>query len=113
MLMLLCVHVTRVSTGGKFRPDYGLLLELHALTLVVRSYALLRRVSTLQELDELGDKAVQEMYVSDLHTVLLVEPSIWYESESPRFVMQNTGERERKVNNMRHGRAWQSVHELW
>ena len=29
------------STGGKFRPDYGLLLELHALTLVSRSYALL------------------------------------------------------------------------
>ena len=29
------------STGGKFRPDYGLLLELHALTLVVCSYALL------------------------------------------------------------------------
>ena len=31
------------SAGGKFRPDYGLLLELHALTLVARSYALLVR----------------------------------------------------------------------
>ena len=30
------------STGGKFRPDYGLLLELHALTLVACSYALLQ-----------------------------------------------------------------------
>ena len=29
------------STGGKFHPDYRLLLELHALTLVARSYALL------------------------------------------------------------------------
>ena len=29
------------SAGGKFCPDYGLLLELHALTLVARSYALL------------------------------------------------------------------------
>ena len=29
------------STGGKFRPDYGLLLELHALTLVARSHTLL------------------------------------------------------------------------
>ena len=29
------------STGGKFHPDYGLLLELHALTLVARSYVLL------------------------------------------------------------------------
>ena len=29
------------STGRKFRPDYGLLLELHALTLVTYSYALL------------------------------------------------------------------------
>ena len=32
------------STGGKFRPDYGLLLELHVLTLVTRSYALLTEV---------------------------------------------------------------------
>ena len=32
-----------LSIGRKFRPDYGLLLELHvhALTLVARSYALL------------------------------------------------------------------------
>ena len=30
-------HCTIFSTGGKFRPDYGLLLELHALTLVARS----------------------------------------------------------------------------
>ena len=29
------------SIGGKFCPDYGLLLELHPLTLVTRSYALL------------------------------------------------------------------------
>ena len=29
------------STGGKFRPDYGLLLELHTLTRVTHSYALL------------------------------------------------------------------------
>ena len=29
------------STGGKFCPDYGLLLELHTLTLVACSYALL------------------------------------------------------------------------
>ena len=29
------------STGGKFCPDYGLLLEFHTLTLVARSYVLL------------------------------------------------------------------------
>ena len=29
------------STGGKFRFDYELLLELHTLTLVARSYVLL------------------------------------------------------------------------
>ena len=29
------------NSGGKFCPDYGFLLELHALTLVARSYALL------------------------------------------------------------------------
>ena len=32
------------STGGKFRPDYGLLLELHTLTPVARSYALLNNI---------------------------------------------------------------------
>ena len=34
------------STGGKFRTDYGLLLELHALTQVARSYALLIDIVT-------------------------------------------------------------------
>ena len=33
------------STGVKFHPDYGLLLELHALTLLVAcSYVLLKQV---------------------------------------------------------------------
>ena len=36
------------STGGKFRSDYGLLLELHALTLVAYSYALLHDVVSPQ-----------------------------------------------------------------
>ena len=36
------------STGGKFRPDYGLLLELHALTLVARSYALLTPIMLVE-----------------------------------------------------------------
>ena len=35
-----CNYV-KIATGWNFRPDYGLLLELHALTLVARSYALL------------------------------------------------------------------------
>ena len=34
------------STGGKFRPEYGLVLELHALTLVAHSYALLTELPT-------------------------------------------------------------------
>ena len=39
----MCAHdqSSIFSTGGKFCPEYGLLLELHALTLVARSYALL------------------------------------------------------------------------
>ena len=44
MLMLLCVHVTRVLflvLAGNFTLTMGLLLELHALTLVAHSYALL------------------------------------------------------------------------
>ena len=39
--MRACDQSSIFSTGGKFRPDYGLLLELHALTLVARSYTLL------------------------------------------------------------------------
>jgi len=39
-----CDQSSIFSTGGKFRPDYGFLLELHALTLVARSYALLLTV---------------------------------------------------------------------
>ena len=39
--MRACDQSSIFSTGGKFRPEYGLLLELHALTLVARSYALL------------------------------------------------------------------------
>ena len=39
--MRACDQSSIFSTGRKFRSDYGLLLELHALTLVARSYALL------------------------------------------------------------------------
>ena len=39
--MCTCDQSSIFSAGGKFHPDYGLLLELHALTLVARSYALL------------------------------------------------------------------------
>ena len=39
--MRACDQSSIFGTGGKFRPDYGLLLELHALTLVARSYVLL------------------------------------------------------------------------
>ena len=39
--MCACDQCTIFSTGEKFCPDYGLLLELHALTLVDHSYALL------------------------------------------------------------------------
>ena len=39
--MRACDQSSIFGTGGKFRPDYGLLLELHALTLVTRSYVLL------------------------------------------------------------------------
>ena len=45
MLMLLSVHVTSVLF--LFRLDYGLLLEIHALTLVTRSYALLTQLLLL------------------------------------------------------------------
>ena len=44
------------STGRKFRPDYGLLLELHTLTLVARSYALLSGFIAFQMLYWGGDR---------------------------------------------------------
>ena len=47
MLMLLSVHVTSVLILVWFNnsaPDYGLLLELHTLTLVARSYVLLLKL---------------------------------------------------------------------
>ena len=45
--MCACDQSSICSIGGKFRPDYGLLLELHSLTLVARSYALLLMVVCL------------------------------------------------------------------
>ena len=49
MLMLLSVHVTIVLFLVQFN-DFGLLLELHALTLVAHSYALLHHVvATISE----------------------------------------------------------------
>ena len=39
--MCACDQSSIFSTGRKFHSDNGLLLELHALTLVARSYALL------------------------------------------------------------------------
>ena len=42
--MRACDQNSIFSTGGKFCSDYGLLLELHTLTLVARSYALLSHI---------------------------------------------------------------------
>ena len=39
--MRACDQSSIFSIGGKFCPDCGLLLELHALTLIARSYVLL------------------------------------------------------------------------
>ena len=50
MLMLLSVHVTSVLflvRFNNFALTMGLLLELHALTLVARSYALLHDVMSI------------------------------------------------------------------
>ena len=48
MLMLHAMHArdqsSIFSTGGKFRSDYVLLLELYVLTLVAHSYALLIQI---------------------------------------------------------------------
>ena len=45
--MCACDQSSIFSTSGKFCPDYRLLLELHAFTLIAHSYALLLVWSTL------------------------------------------------------------------
>ena len=53
MLMLLIVHMTSVLflvRFDKFCPDYGPLLELHALTLVAHPYPLLTTVNNRSSL---------------------------------------------------------------
>ena len=52
------------STGEKFCPDYGLLLELHALTLVARSYALLQSCSYASYSLIMEGKAIKESVCS-------------------------------------------------
>ena len=61
------------STGGKFHPDYGLLLELHVLTLVARSYALLtghilysRKLSRDNFYEFEGFLAIGESFLRDI-----------------------------------------------
>ena len=49
MLMLLSVHVTSVSFST-VQSDYGLLLELHTLTLFSRSYVLLLELDTIRHM---------------------------------------------------------------
>ena len=55
---------TIFSIGGKFCPDYRLLLELHALTLVDRSYALLLVYERYMKLRSHDDKALQTVSLS-------------------------------------------------
>ena len=62
------------STDGKFCPDYGLLLELHALTLVTRSYALLLLPMWIPKHDYLIGVSLGEPHTSrtvlHIHTYL-------------------------------------------
>ena len=61
------------STGGKFRSDYGLLLELHAITLVARSYALLvSRMVFITQLTRRSHTCKLELdeTVCEYHTIL-------------------------------------------
>jgi len=68
--MRACNQSTIFSIGGKFCPDYGLLLELHALTLVTRSYALLTLCINLQLMH-----STQKFATTTYHTVLLHTPA--------------------------------------
>ena len=62
------------STGGKFRPDYGLLLELHALTLVAHSYALLLSCMTHQKVQGILPIGIQTVVEKLLPFVNIVSP---------------------------------------
>ena len=57
-------------TGGKFHHDYGLLLELHTLTLVTYSYALL--VSVMRE-DQPDDYVFHSIFVMYFHVFTVSE----------------------------------------
>ena len=74
MLMLLCVHVTRVLflvLAGNFALTmYGLLLELHTLTLVARSYALLLIIMRIPY-QQLKENEILATKLSYLISVLL------------------------------------------
>ena len=73
------------SIGGKFCPDYGLLLELHALTLAARSYALLIAIISvchavqLFTLGLLHEVVLSSVRVDNLQLVRqgLVETGLW------------------------------------
>ena len=67
------------STGGKFCPDYGLLLELHALTLVARSYALLTYVPSHYRRLELAavSKAMPTLKVSPWKKIRQLSPGMY------------------------------------
>ena len=56
------------SIGGKFRSDYGLLLELHALTLVARSYALLTVMTPIYSSSQ--DQNVKANFLDPLSQLL-------------------------------------------
>ena len=68
MLMLLCVHVTSVLFLVQFNnftlTTYGLPLELHALTLVARSYALLSIIHICRAIPEYGHDVDTEIPIT-------------------------------------------------
>ena len=53
MAMRACDQCSIFSTGEKFHPDYGLLLALHALTVVTRSYVLLTKYIAIRHIENL------------------------------------------------------------
>jgi len=76
--MRACDRSSIFSTGRKFRPDCGLLLELHALTLVARSYALLpqRKYTRLQWQPSLGHCVLKASFPQCKYTRLQWQPSL-------------------------------------
>ena len=71
----MCAHdqSSIFSTGRNFRPDYGLLLELHALTLVASSYVPLVQVISCWFLEHQQPLRLEVIYYKQQQVLMNID----------------------------------------